>query len=179
MESPLLYSAISAWATLAAVFCALLVMWSQNRSAKRLTCLQLFIQLAAQYDSSEMQKVRGRLASELLTTPDAVDLEDTLLVFYENLAILVRRRLLDPDLVGNTFSIDVRCYWLALRHYVAHNRTEYSDQTIFEEFEWLNKNFVCCKRSPLGTQQRPTAFTPEEIHRFLRDESRRGRTRAQ
>lgn len=174
MDNSIFYSAISAWGSLAAVLCALLIVWLQNRSAKSLTCLQLFIQLAAQYDSGEMQKIRGRLASKLLETPGAVDLEDSLLVFYENLAILVRRRLLDTDLVWNTFSIDVRCYWLALKHYVEKTRVEYSDQTIFEEFEALHKHFAQSKHSPLGTLQRPTAFTPEEIHHFLRNEARRG-----
>ena len=80
MDNSQLYSAISAIGTWAAVGCALVAVWLQNRSAKRLMCLQLFIQLAAQYESDSMQRTRARIASKLLSNPSATEIDDSLLV---------------------------------------------------------------------------------------------------
>ena len=121
-----------------------------------------------------MQKIRGHLAKKLLSDPTTVDLEDSLLVFYENLAILTRRHLLDRELVWNTFAFDVRCYWPALRHYIRHNRSEFSDPTLFEEFERLNDYFEHSRHSPMGTPISQSAVNSETIQRFLRYESLRG-----
>ena len=170
----LFYTAIATAGTWAAVLCAFLIVWLQTRAAKRLASLQLFIQLAAQYDSDSMQRIRARLAAKLLSDASSVDLEDSLMVFYENLAILTRRRLLDLDLVSNTFSFDVRCYWIALRHCVAQSRTEFSDPTLFEEFEQLNDYFLRSKYSPMGTRLGQVAITPETAQHFLRYEALRG-----
>jgi hypothetical protein len=166
------YTAISAWAAWAAVACALLVVWLQNRAAKRLTCLQLFMQLAAQYDSVDMQKVRARLATKLLSDPSTLEIDDSLLVFYENVAILNRRKILDRELLINTFSIDVRSYWSALRHYVEHTRTVFDDPSFFSEFEKLNDYFV-----PWSQKMAPSSkvgVTLDAVKNFLRCEALRG-----
>lgn len=132
-------TAIAAWA---AVACALLVVWLQNRATKRLTCLQLFMQLAAQYDSPDMQRARAHLAEQLLSNPHRLDINDTLLVFYENIAILHRRKLLDPELMWNTFTYDVRSYWYALEPYIFSIRKTHGDNSLFREFQLLNDYFV-------------------------------------
>ena len=134
-----LVAALAAWA---GVVCAFVVVWLQNRATRRLTCLQLFMQLAAQYDSVDMQRARARLAQQLLDQPDRLDINDTVLVFYENLAILHRRKFLDPDLMFNTFSYDVRSYWLALHPYIKTIRTRLNEREFFREFESLNDFFV-------------------------------------
>jgi len=170
MDSNTLYSAITAWAACAAVACALLVVWLQNRASKHLTCLQLFMQLAAQYDSLDMQRTRARLAAKLLYDPTTVEINDSLLVFYENIAILHRRGLLDSELMDNTFSIDVRSYWAALRHYVEYMRKTFGDVVFFLELEQLNDHFVKEAQSKEERSLSNVGLTPEAIQSFLRCE---------
>ncbi len=98
-----LYAAISAYGSWAAVGCALLIVWLQNRSAKRLIGLQLFIQIAAQYDSEDMHRIRAHLADRLLADNQTLELDTSLLVHFENVAILLRRGLLDKELVWNIY----------------------------------------------------------------------------
>jgi hypothetical protein len=174
MDIPQLYSLLAACGSWAVAICALVVLRVNVRAAKRNTCLQLFIQLAAQYDSADMQNTRGRLARKLLSDPKTLEIADSLIVFYENLAILVRRKLLDKDLVWNTFTLDVRSYWTVLKHYVQHVRLEFSDPTYCEEFEWLSDHFSGLKRSPLGSTPASTTITPEKATKFLLLESLRG-----
>ena len=172
MDEPLLsYGTISALGTWAAVLCALFVVWSQNRSAQRLTCLQLFIQLAAQYGSAEMHDARRRIAKRLLDDPKTLEVEDSLLIFFENLAILSRKRLLDRDLTWNTFVFDVPRYWHLLRHYVLHARAVTNTPALYEEFEHLAKELSSRAYSPLGTKLPSLELTDESLRDFLLSES--------
>ena len=178
MDSNIL-ALLAAWA---AVAVTLLVVWLQNRASKRLTCLQLFVQLAAQYDSADMQRTRASLAAKLRDEPHTFDINDSLLVFYENIAILHRRGLLDSELMINTFSVDVRSYWVALRHYVEYARNfggAYTD--LYTEFEQLNDFFVedakAKETALLHRQAKPLSAggLPDEFVRdFLHSETLRG-----
>jgi hypothetical protein len=172
-DKALWYSAFAAWGTWAAVVTGLIVLLIQRRTSIRLTSLQLFMQLVAQYDSADMQRLRSDLARRLLVDPETLVVNDSLLVFYENLAIMVRRRLLDRDLVRNMFSIDVRSYWMALRPYVAHMRASFRDECFFEEFEWLNDYFVDLE-SRVGPSPNSEVGSPESIKMFLSMEAQRG-----
>jgi hypothetical protein len=145
----------------------------QNRTSKQLTCLQLFVQIAAQYDSADMQQVRAALAAKLLGDPETLEISDCLLVFYENIAILRRRGLLDNELMRNTFSIDVVCYWKALKPYVDFTRKTYGNNfgpDFYQEFEEMNKHFL--KETP-GTE-----ISDEALRNFLESEVLRGEQRA-
>jgi len=174
-EKILFYSAIAAIGSWAAVAAAFVIVLLQNRAAKRLTGLQLFMQVAAHYDSPEMQEQRASLSRKLLDNPHAVDLNDSLLVFYENLAILVRRELLDIELARNTFSIDVRSYWHALEHYVAHTRSTFKDPCFFEEFEWLAKFFFRHERGTYSyTRVSRVGLDDAAVRAFLNQEALRG-----
>ena len=167
------YAAISAYASLGAVACAVLVVWLQNRSARRLLGFQLFAQMAKQYDSPEMLQARSRLADALLADETTHDIDETVLMHYENLALLVRRGLIDRQLVWNIYSYDAPRYWLVLRNYVQSFREKYSEPSYFEEFEGLVEWLKALKRSPLGTALRPREITSSDLRDFLRTESNR------
>lgn len=135
MDINALISLFSALGTWGAIVGAAFVLWRQNKKAKELTCLQLYLQLSAQYDSPEMNIRRARLAEKLLNDPETLDIDDTLLVFYENVGLMLERDLLDIDLVDNVFGYDVRHYWHSLEHYVKYARK--FDDTLYIYFEYL------------------------------------------
>jgi hypothetical protein len=175
MDGSLLsYGAISALGTWAAVLCALFVVWSQNRSGQRLTSLQLFIQLAAQYGSAEMHEARRRIAKLLLDDPKTLEVEESLLIYFENVAILSRKRLLDRDLMWNTFVYDVPRYWHLLRDYILYARAVGNNPAMYEEFEHLAKELSSRACSPLGTKLPSLELTEESLRDFLLYESRIG-----
>jgi hypothetical protein len=82
------YTAIIAWGTWAAVACALFAVWWQIRASKQLTSLQLFLQLHAQYESTLMQEKRSQLAQNLLNNKQLLEVDDTILLFFETLGEL-------------------------------------------------------------------------------------------
>lgn len=172
MDNNNLLSMITVLAAWAAVACTLLVVWLQIRKAKELACLQLFVQISAQYDSADMQQVRATLAAKLLANPETLDISDCLLVFYENIAILHRRKLLDRELVRNTFSIDVVSYWRAVKHYVDFSRETYGKDygpEFYTEFEALNDHFLTETHGISISDEARQDFLESEVKRATRE----------
>jgi len=146
----------------------------QTRQTEKLTRLQLCLEFQKQYDSEYMQDRRGALARSLLDNPETCEIDDGILVFFENLSHFEHRGLLDRDMVWNTFSADVISYWAALKHYVEWVREEMRDPTFFEETERLCKEIAKenkkrgCPETLIGQR--------EEVRRFLKWEARRRKT---
>lgn len=174
MDKMTFYTALSAWAACTALVTTAAFVFFQLRTTHRLAYLQIFLQLASQYDSADTRQIRSRLAHCLLKDPECIEIEDSLLVFFENLAILYRRGILDRDLVWNTFVFDVPRYWHAVGHFVTHLRTTHSDPSIFEEFEKFACSLERDMRSPIGTTVPFRTITQMECRRFLESELRRG-----
>jgi len=150
---------------LSSILAALVGLFWQVRSAKNLVALQLFADISSQYESENMQSCRAALAAKLLSEPNTLDIDDRVLVFYENIAILERKRVLDRDLLFNTFALDVWNYWAALRHYVEDCRKRFSDDSLYAETEQFIKR--------LRRQFKDSS--PALIEQFLQLEARRGR----
>ena len=167
-ERLMFYAAVAAYGTWATVICALVIVWLQNRAAKRLTCLQLFVQLSSQYESADMKASRARLAGALIDNPATLEIDDSILSFFETVATLERKSLLEKDLIWSAFSVDVCCYWQALRHYVLEARENLGDKTLFEEFERLAGRF-----DSRSTRMAPHYRGSDALSRFLEFEKRR------
>lgn len=136
------YMAVTAWGTWAAVVCALFVVWRQNRASKQLANLQLFLQFVTQYESGDMQRRRVKLANQLLSEPTPLNIDDSVLMFFETVAHMTRRKFLDEDCVWNSFGVDIYCYWDAVHFYVLHLRERFSSPGLFEEMEALSNTFL-------------------------------------
>ena len=172
--TPDFYVAFTAWRTWAAVACAIFAVLWQVRAAKQLTSLQLFVQMRGEYESSNMQVKRAKIAQKLLADPKSLEVDDSVLLFFETLGDLTHRNFLHKDLVWTTFGYDVCFYWPALRHYVCHVRSKMSDNTAFCEFEKLHKKLSRHKGwEKAAPSSAITAPTPDSIKEFLTWESLR------
>ncbi len=139
-------------ATWAAVACALIAVWRQNQTARALMRLQLSVQIVGLYDSENMQRIRARLARQLLTDLGTRSIDDSVILFLENVAHLARRQLLDRAFVWNHFGFDIPYYWAAHSAHVQDLRKKYSDDSLYEEVERMAKHLSQPQRSPLGTR---------------------------
>lgn len=121
------------------IFAALYAVWLQNKNERELMSVQLFLQLAQQFDSAEMLLKREALAAALLKNPKDTEIDDTVLTFFENVAHLRRRRLLEDEMTWNFFSVDVIFLHNAAAHYIQHMRQKFNANDLFLEFENLSK----------------------------------------
>lgn len=173
MTNETLLSVATVVGTWAAVFGALFAVWRQNVVAQRLARIQLSFQLSAQYDSELMQRIRSRVARQILEDPTFTSIDDTLLLFLENVAQLHRRRLLDPVLVFNVFGFDIPYHWLAHRRYIEKLREQYSDNSLYEELEQMSRQLARKQRSALGCPVPALDESTDAVRSFLRMEALR------
>lgn len=165
------WNAIAAIAACTAVLGTLFVMWRQNKATKLLMSRQLFLELAAEWDSSYMQQKRAQLAKTLLEKSDGLQLDDTVLIFFETLAHMERKGIIDPELVKTTFVVDISFYWLATRHYVFHIRDKLSEDRFFEEMAELSDRLY---REYTALNPSSKIGHPSALRDFLEWEARRG-----
>ncbi|MBB6582226.1 hypothetical protein HXP36_10815 [Ralstonia solanacearum] len=147
---------------------------AQIGEAKRATGLQLFTQLARDFQDPAMRGLRRVFASELLAArlhdPVRRPLADeTVLEFFENLAHLTRDKVLDRRIVWNYFSVAVEGYWYAAKDYVIALRTTDRDSELYCDLEWLSTELtkITSKRT---RQIVPRSPSPEKVNDFLRSE---------
>jgi hypothetical protein len=159
--------------TWAAVVVVLVAVYFQNRATRELHSQQLFLQFYSQWESEDMQRRRGELASTLLADPNRVDIDDAPLVFLETVAHSTRRGLLDRDLVWTTFSVDTSNYWLATQKYIAHVRQTEADPELFEELEWMHTSFMAELAQHTGAKGSLIGRDADSVRRFLEWEARR------
>ncbi|WP_295456770.1 DUF4760 domain-containing protein [uncultured Thiodictyon sp.] len=136
------YAAIAAYGTWATVVAALIVLFFQNRHAQKLAYLQIVNELVVTYNSDELNKKRANLATALLNDRESINVDDSILVFYEHIALMVNRKLLDLDLTYNIFGMDVIYYLAALNPYIENIRRELDDKSLYDQCEWLRNLFL-------------------------------------
>jgi len=125
--------------------------------------VQVWLEFCKRFDSPEILKARDKMALLMRITPEAPKqlISDTLMNFFEDLAIVYRTGYIDKELAKNTFSYFVCRWWEASKLYVDHERqTHNKDQTIFAEFENLAKEM----RLP------NEIITRDDVAKFLQDE---------
>lgn len=162
-----LLTMIGIWA---GIFAALYAMWQQNKIARELACVQLFLQLTQQYDSEDMQRKRELLASALLKNPNDCEIDDTVLTFFENLAHLCRRGLLEDEMTWNFFSVDVIFFHAAVVHYIQFMRAKFNALDLFVEFENLSKSWQNKKYKGVAVNDSTTTEFLRWTARITKDE---------
>ncbi|AVA38253.1 DUF4760 domain-containing protein [Cupriavidus metallidurans] len=150
---------------------------SQIGEAKRATGLQLFTQLARDFQDPAMRSLRRAFAAELLAarTHGLHDqnlrplADETVLEFFENLAHLTRDRVLERRIVRNYFSVAVVAYWRASKEYVMALRAFSRDTELYSDLEWLSAELspITSMKSGVIIPQTPSS---QAINDFLRAE---------
>jgi hypothetical protein len=139
---------IAAWAAVAAstvgVIAALVAVWWQMRRQWLLNSAAMVTDLADRFTSDEWRGYRTHcsLVIQAHRRNEPVDLSEDfqILGLFEHVALLVRRGVLDDEMVWNKFGWYVTRYFLALTtapNLIEANRDAEGDTTLWEEFEWL------------------------------------------
>ena len=161
-------TALGSWAL---VLCALYAVWRQTKVTRDTTSVQLFLNVSNQYQLPEMRRLRGKFAKSLLSSKNKEDMDESVLEFFETLAHLTRRGMLERQMVWNTFSIESRIYWFAAEPYVRTLRGKYNDPTLYEELEWLNRTMVKMETARRHKTEAEVQVTPDQRDDFLRSEA--------
>lgn len=171
----------TAWATIATAIASWVLagvtVWmvrAQTGEAKRATGLQLFAQVARDFQDPGIRNLRRAFATELLISrlhdPKRKPLADeSVLEFFENLAHLTRDRVLDPRIVWNYFSVAVEGYWHASKDFVFALRAAEHDDELYSDLEWLATELATIT-STRAHKEAPQSPAPERVNDYLRSE---------
>src|SRR2546425_12201153 len=81
------------------------------------------------FDSRKMIEARKGLASLFLSKAPHDQIEETVMDFFEDMGLFLRRGYLDEELIWSTFGFYAVPWWAACRKYVLEERTQHNDPT--------------------------------------------------
>ncbi len=161
---PVTLTAIGTWAL---VIGTLFLMYWQTRQTRLLNSATSVMALRERFDAPHLRRARKSLATRLLNQQheDITNLEVG--TFFELVATLTHRRVLDEDLIWEAFGSWVTAYYWALRHpvdMIGRGREAFQDPLIFHEFEWLERSVLAADRHRGALRE----ATPEDRERESR-----------
>lgn len=170
----------TAWATWTLVAVTVFVLcgsltavWWQVKCQRRIESAKMVLALRERYELPEMQRQRKRLSGILLIGNPVTHRDDGVLVIFDTVGLLTRRRILELEMVWYEFCWDIVRYWTALRAPVDQIKTlreANKDETLYEELEWLADKLLGYDANRRGISQNSAQPSVAEIQEFLNDE---------
>jgi hypothetical protein len=149
MDASTLAAWVTALVTLLGALTALLAVWWQLRKQWLLNSAAMVTDLADRFVSDEWRIYRMHCAArfDALQRGEEVDLSEDLPVLglFEHMGFLVRRGILDRLMVWNKFGWYITRYYLAVTtpvNLIDQIRKRERDETLWDEFQWLNKDML-------------------------------------
>lgn len=163
------------WTAIAAIGTvgALYLIYKQIANARNVAAYEFLRKEDDRFSSKEMRHNRSELAKLLLLRPDQykeIDkYADHVLGYFEDLGLMLRKHLAPEYFVWTMNSYYVLRYWEVLAKYIDWVRKDRSDPTYYNEFEYLHKMMLKVEKK--FTKKPKIEFTPEELRKFLEEES--------
>jgi len=182
MDAPIQWTQISAIAacigvavTSAGVIVALIFHIKNLKHARLSNSAKMVLDLVDLFDSAEWLGHRSRFAKMLLQDRSSIDPsgDSPVLEFFEELAYMTKRRVLDVGMVWNSFSWVIEHYYPAVTstpNLLEKARLDSRSTTLYRELVWLYGELctVCAREEGSVTYMPPSE---KDIQRFLEDET--------
>jgi len=168
LGSDTLWAAIGSVGTVVALY----FLYRQIRDAANISAYDFLRKEDDRFRSDKLVRRRSDLAKVLLQTPEDFDridaYADYVLDFFEDLGLILRRRLAPAFLVWSTSAYYVLRYWAVVLPYIRWVRDTYEDPSYYTEFEYLHRVMMKLERRESGKKR--IEFSQEELTDFLQDE---------
>ena len=107
----------------------------QTKDAHANLCLQNHLTFTARFDSPAFLRDRKSLAELFLANAPHDKIKESVLNFFEDMALFLRRGYLDEELAWSTFGFYAVRWWATCKGYVLGERRRQNDSTLFEDFD--------------------------------------------
>jgi len=169
MDWPQIAVAVGTWAL---VICTGWLVKRHLSIAKEQAQIQLYLELRKEFDGYLIEQ-RKILARKFLDHASADEINEPVLNFFEDMGMLVRRNLLDHDMIWDTFSYYVRTWRSASRDYIAKVRADLGgDETLFTDFDYLAECMCEAEAQKRGKTRGELEPSPSQLQTFLEVEGR-------
>jgi hypothetical protein len=139
-----------------AVTVSLLMIWRQLRLQRYKNMLDVLTYLDQTWSEERLVFARlivCRAYTEKKGLHDINFRQEPLYSFFENIGLLVRKRVLDPDVIWESYSQPIEYYWCMLETSVHNFRAAGHDNTWYTGFEYLYHK--CAKISLKNSAENP------------------------
>src|SRR5262249_45589824 len=111
---------------------------------------------AKRFNSPEMRACRARLARTLLSSRrdfDKIEEDgDEVLGFFEDIGLLLRRKIVPIYFIWSMLSYDIFHYWQLLHDYLAWVRQSTNNNTYYEDFDLVRNRLAALERKRTGLE---------------------------
>ena len=162
---------MTALAACALVVVTIIMIWKQIRNNRMVSGVSLIMQMARRY-ATEYRDVRSRVAKNFRRKRKRVlNQEDYFLLnFFETLGYLVRRGMVDKEMIWIEFSIKIQGWWSVYAKNIKNLRIEDEDETLYEEFEYLYNEMLDLEIERRLISKKQATFSKDKIEQFLKSE---------
>ncbi len=140
-----LYTAITAWAGLITALIACYAIWVDGKRSRFSQGLDILLKFSNEFNSDSMKAARRQVAltclkkTKKLNDVQKANLESEILNHFQTVGLLLRKKILDPELTWSEYSYWVRYYSRLSRGTIDSFREE--DPTAWEDVDWMMKQF--------------------------------------
>ena len=169
MDWPQIAVAVGTWAL---VICTGWLVKRQLSIAKEQAQIQLYLELRKEFDGYLIEQ-RKILARKFLEHASIDKINEPVLNFFEDMGMLLRRGLLDHDMIWDTFSYYARMWRSASRDYIAKMRADLGgDETLFTDFDYVAERMCEAEVRKRGKIRGELEPSPSQLKNFLEAEGR-------
>jgi hypothetical protein len=143
----------------------------QLSTARAQVKIALYLELRKEFDS-ELVDARKLLARQLLDSTPHDAINEPVMNFFEDMAMLVSRDYLDREMLYATFSYYATKWWAACKDYIAKERADKRDNSLFSDFEKLVETIYTDEMKERHKTRTELEASPLELKRFLEEEAR-------
>jgi len=161
------------WTALAAIgaIVTLYFIYRQIAITKNITAYEFLRKEDDRFTSQEMRADRARLAKLLISCPDKYpdidECADYVIGFFEDLGLLLRKKIAPEHFVWTMNCYYVLRYWEVTKHFIEWARRECDDPTYYSEFEYLYGRMLKFEGRRI---KKKVEFSKTELRKFLEDE---------
>jgi len=149
---------------------ALVLSFMQLRASRIIAAADFLIRLEANFNAQNMLIQRKQILQILKQSPNdfrRMDMCRDVFDFFEEVGLLLRKKVLPIDLVWSDYCAWTLYYWTAFNSYIKWARDSDDDPTLYCEFEYLYEKM---KKYEKRRVKRAVTITPEKLAGFINEE---------
>lgn len=143
-------------------------------SNKEIASVKILIIYIEQFEGKNMLSERSALATLILKNASHEEQQEheTVLDFFETVGLLVRRKLIDVEMVWSNFGYYAIRWAKACEPYIKKERElKNNDTTIFEDFMYLTEEMYKMEEAKRKMTRKDVTPDDKDMNQFLKDET--------
>jgi hypothetical protein len=144
---------------------------NQSKDSKNIASVQIIIIYIQQFEGKDMLLERSKLAEQILNKAEHKDIQEPVMDFFETVGLLLRRKILDTEMVWANFAYYAILWEHVCRDYIKEERKlKNNDPTIFADFQYLADEMIKEDMRKRNKKREEIIPTNKDVQEFLNEE---------